>query len=359
MSARRLSLLALLLCACPPPAPDDGYQVRCDSYRNSNGNGSGPVNPCTGPNCPSQPTPTGDDRCPKGTQCFENCCVRPGETPRCQRYVGSSWGGSEAIGRGCTQGCSDAGCGDLCPSWNAGTCFTEQAFGLPGGACTWDMSKSSGNCPSGPHPIIASLGNPGICLQSCDWQNCRDGWRCDCSANTSPPSCVCVPDCASAPKSCGPGRTLLGERCNAATGFCYVAADCLASYRTCQARSDCCPSNTCRVRPLADAPRCEPCAETCGEDCCTTDQSCNAGACCTKQYQTCTKSAECCPGSACSNEVNTNPQGNCQPCTACGSECCTNGRQCANDHCCSPQWNPCRDASQCCQGLTCQNGVCR
>lgn len=210
MKAWPLIAASLLAAACTAVEAPPGFQLQCD------------------------------EDCPDGTSCQNNCCVRPGEKPTCNTMPGFASDAESGIGQPCTGGCfQESGqCQGTC---GRSQCYSEELYGLPGGACSWRTPEnaSSNNCPGGTRNV---LGYDALCLQSCTWQNCRPGWRCECSDGDgySNQTCGCVPDCASAPEVCGPGQTVGGKRCDASTGRCYVAAQCRPVGQACVQSSDCC-----------------------------------------------------------------------------------------------------------------------
>lgn len=332
------AVAALLLCACPTETPRAGYQLQCQSYSGAApGANEGP------------PAPAPDADCPPGMACWENCCVRPGETPTCGALVGHG-GGPSGVGVGCGAGCDSGDCADSC---SVGRCFGEQQYGLPGGSCTWAHQEGGSNCPGGFRPIAPGTEPNGLCLQSCNWRNCRPGWRCACEQT----HCLCVPDCGSAPDLCGPGRKLKGERCNPASGRCFIASDCVGANQACTTTEDCCAGNVCEDLLGRGTPTCQPCA-ACDKACCSSERSCRDGACCGELGQTCRTNADCCPGRACHLFAVDEP-GWCVECIACGKDCCPEDqRACVAEACCTVERAFCRQHSECCPGFYCCGDKC-
>ena len=221
------SLYALGLSACADAKIEPGFQLTCN-YDNGDNNS--------------------DTNCPEGTSCVNNCCVKPGEAPDCRAHFGYM-GNSLEIGKACTSGC--AGTSDCAGTCQTSICLSQEKYGLPGGTCSYFQSEGQMNCAFSMTPLPIGVPNGSICMQECDDRNCRRGWRCDCPTNqggngSSSGPCMCMPDCGSYPQVCGPGFTVLGERCNAATGLCYTASACRPNGgQACRFGTDCCSGNCC------------------------------------------------------------------------------------------------------------------
>lgn len=288
---------------------------------------------------------------------------------------------------------------DSChPQGTCGTglaCFPLPVFGsdLPGRCLTNSFGGLAQTCAPADDPNLPytdlcaneTYCRPGLCVGSGE-SRCsnpvRLGGACDsnlddpkcracepgtfCIAGVCTRSCEEVSDCpCGAQARCGtiPGTT--------GGNFC---SECRGQGQSCSPYSQCCdPTTQCgptRTSAAAccrtDGQGCQDKSECCGTSVCTANAS-GGKVCqeCREKGAQCTNDSQCCDGTSCESGICAIPCAKGQECkTPAGSECARGKIVCEADgdatcESLAGKGESCSNDSECCDGLSCKNGVCK
>jgi len=244
-------------------------------------------------------------------------------------------------------------------------------------------------CTTGPDPWICEKNERcGAKARECIAQ-CPSGQKCG-------DNCCVPPDEECVDGECVPCRTKCGRTCceegqvckNPKSGLC-----CGANWVSCEAGAagvvKCCPPrNTCAVsfktktakccgpkqKAVGAACTCEKKGETpCGDDCCTTSETCSKGTCCPKGKVNCgngqcCKPSDCCGKTCCEGKGQTCIDKTCCPAarrfgSGKAARCCPPGTVAGGNACCPPANPQCCEPADgvsvlCGKGQVCVRGAC-